>query len=47
MPIFLYQLMHMQKEVEGLNKNMTDALRLFPNHQHKVSTQDLVCTMTA
>lgn len=47
MPIFLYKHMHMQKEVEDLNQNMTDTFRFFPNHQHKISTQDLVYTMPA
>lgn len=41
MPIFLYKLMHMQKEVEGLNKNTTDTFRFLLNHEHKISTQDL------
>lgn len=47
MPIFLYTLMHKQKEVEGLNQNMTDTFRFLPNHQHKISTQDFVDTMPA
>lgn len=47
MQIFPYKLMHMQKEMEGLNKNMTDTFRLFPNHQHKISTQDFVYTTPA